>query len=68
MAAFQKEMRAARCDWQLNIYGNAVHAFTNPASGDNPSRGAAYNKEADMRSWEALKSFLKEIFLNDVKN
>jgi dienelactone hydrolase len=62
LSAFQDEMRAARADWQLNIYGNAVHSFTNPGSGNDPSSGAAYNKEADSRSWEALKSFLEEIF------
>lgn len=60
--AFENEMRAAGVDWQMNIYGNAVHSFTNPDSGNDPSKGAAYNKEADMRSWEAMKAFFKEIF------
>src|SRR4030042_635320 len=60
--AFQNEMRAAHVDWQMNIYGNAVHSFTNPDSGNDPSKGAAYDKEADMRSWEAMKAFFKEIF------
>lgn len=62
VSAFQNEMRAARCDWQMNIYGNAVHSFTNPDSGNDPSKGIAYNKEADMRSWEAMKAFFDEIF------
>jgi dienelactone hydrolase len=62
VAAFEKEMRDAKVDWQMNIYGNAVHSFTNPEAGDDPSRGAAYNKEADIRSWEAMKAFFKEIF------
>jgi dienelactone hydrolase len=62
LEAFEKEMRAAKVDWEMIIYGNAVHSFTNPASGDNPSKGVAYNKEADMRSWEAMKAFFKEIF------
>jgi dienelactone hydrolase len=59
---FQDEMRAAHVDWQMVIYGNAVHSFTNPDSGNDPSKGAAYNKEADMRSWEAMKLFFKELF------
>ncbi|MDO8662865.1 MAG: dienelactone hydrolase family protein [Candidatus Omnitrophota bacterium] len=63
VAAFQNEMRAANCDWQMNIYGNAVHSFTNPDSGNDPSKGLAYNREADMRSWEAMKAFFKEIFI-----
>jgi dienelactone hydrolase len=60
--AFQNEMRKAKADWEIFIYGNAVHGFTNPANGNDPSKGAAYNKEADKRSWEAMKQFFKEIF------
>jgi dienelactone hydrolase len=44
------------------ICGNAVHGFTNPEHGNDPSKGAAYNKEADMRSWEAMKQFFMEMF------
>ena len=60
--AFQDGMRKANVDWQMVIYGGAVHAFTNPESGDDPSRGAAYNEKADLRSWEAMKMFFAEIF------
>jgi dienelactone hydrolase len=35
--AFQNEVRSAPCDWQMNIYGNAVHSFTDPDSGNDPS-------------------------------
>jgi dienelactone hydrolase len=55
-------MRSAGTGWELNIYGNAVHSFTNPDSGSDPSKGVAYNREADLRSWEAMKAFFKEIF------
>jgi dienelactone hydrolase len=60
--AFWKEMENAHVNWQMNIYGGAVHSFTNPASGNDPSKGAAYNKEADQRSWQAMKDFFNEIF------
>lgn len=40
----------------LTSYGGAVHAFTNPASGNDPSKGVAYNA-ADRRSWIAMKDF-----------
>jgi dienelactone hydrolase len=63
--AFWKEMRDAKADWQMIIYGNAVHGFTNPENGSDTSKGAAYNKQADMRSWEAMKTFFNEIFLRD---
>lgn len=60
--AFREEMETAGVDWQLVMYGHAVHSFTNPGAGDDPSRGAAYNEKADHRSWEAMKTFFAEIF------
>jgi dienelactone hydrolase len=60
--AFQQEMRQAKTDWQMNYYGGAVHSFTNPKSGNDPSKGVAYNEKADHRSWEAMKTFFNEIF------
>jgi dienelactone hydrolase len=62
VAAFEEEMRAAGVNWQLNLYGGAVHSFTNPAAGDDPSRGSAYNAQADRRSWQAMQQFFAEIF------
>ncbi len=59
---FWDEMRNAGVDWQMVIYGGAVHAFTDPSAGDDPSTGVAYNEKADKRSWEAMKSFFAEIF------
>jgi dienelactone hydrolase len=58
--AFEREMRDAGVDWQINIYGGAVHAFSNPAAGSDAARGAAYNQQADRRSWEAMKLFFAE--------
>jgi dienelactone hydrolase len=55
-------MRQGKVDYQINIYGSAVHAFTNPASGDDPSKNVAYNANADRRSWQAMKDFFGEIF------
>ncbi len=60
--AFMDEMRASKVDWQLVIYGNAVHAFTLPAAGTDNAKGVAYNEKADKRSWEAMKLFFREIF------
>ena len=62
ITAFQNEMRNALVDWQMVFYGNAVHTFTNPDAGNDPSKGSAYNKIADERSWKAMKVFFKEIF------
>ena len=62
VAGFQEEMRAASVNWQFTAYGGAVHAFTNPRAGNDPSKGAAYNEQADRRSWQALTEFLRELF------
>ncbi len=62
IAAFQREMREANVDWQFIQYGGAVHSFTNPSAGTDPSKGAAYHAISDRRSWEHLKLFLKELF------
>lgn len=60
--AFQDEMRKAKVDWQMVFYGGAVHGFTMPETGTDPSKPAAYNEKADKRSWEAMKAFFAEIF------
>jgi dienelactone hydrolase len=62
VAGFEQEMRAAKADWQLVAYGNAVHSFTVPEAGSDPSKGAAYNPTADRRSWQAMRAFLDEVF------
>jgi len=59
--AFEKEMRDAKVDWRVLVFGGAVHAFTIKEIGTGNSV-AAYNEKADHRSWEELKSFLKEVF------
>jgi dienelactone hydrolase len=58
---FQDEMRAAKADWQMIYYANAVHAFTEKTAGNDNSKGAAYNEKADKRSWQAMLDFLKEV-------
>jgi len=62
VAAFQQEMRLAKVDWEMVYYGGAVHSFTNPDSGNDPSKGVAYNPEAARRSWAEMKLFLAEVF------
>lgn len=62
VVAFEDEMEAARVDYQLIMYAGAVHAFTQPMAGTDPSTGAAYNKNADIRSWDHMKLFFDEIF------
>jgi dienelactone hydrolase len=62
VAAFEEEMRRAGVDWQLVAYGGAVHSFTLRHAGSDNSKGSAYNEKADLRSWEAYRAFLAEVF------
>lgn len=58
--AFKAEMKNAKADMEFVAYPGAVHSFTNPDAGNDPSKGAAYNAEAAEKSWRAMKDFLKE--------
>jgi dienelactone hydrolase len=62
VTAFMEEMKKAKATWELIQYSGAVHAFTNPGAGDYNLPGVAYNKLADERSWETMKSFLADVF------
>jgi dienelactone hydrolase len=62
IAAFEQAMRQAGADWQMVLFGGAVHSFTNPAAGNNPAAGVAYNARAARRSWRYLQDFFQEIW------
>src|SRR6267142_484560 len=56
--AFVEEMSRAAANWQLNIYGGAMHGFTHEKRPYHP--GVAYNGQADARSAAAIREFLGE--------
>ena len=60
--AFKKEMDAAGVDYKFVAYPGAVHSFTVPSAGNDPSTGMAYNEEADRKSWEAMREFFSQLF------
>ena len=65
IAAFKKQMDSAKIDYKFIDYPNALHSFTNPeatAIGEKYNIKVAYNKEADEKSWNDMKTFLTEIF------
>lgn len=62
-ASFEQEMRAAKVDWQIHVYGGVVHSFTNPESDALGSpEFARYDKNADNRSWSSMISIFDEVF------
>jgi dienelactone hydrolase len=61
LLALGHELTAMQADWQIHAYGNAMHAFTNPAAND-PDFGTVYQADADRRSWKSTRAFLAELF------
>jgi len=61
MYQFASEMTEKNVDWQMHMYGQAAHSFTNPLANDD-EMGLHYNPIADKRSWVSTESFLKELF------
>jgi dienelactone hydrolase len=62
IAAFQDGMRKAKADWQMVLFGNAVHSFTNPEATGLNLPGVAYNAKAASRSFKYMELFFNEIF------
>jgi len=62
VAAFQKEMADAKSRYEFVAYPGAVHSFTHWTAGDDASTGAAYQKEADEKSWQAMQAFFAGLF------
>lgn len=61
--AFKKEMEEAEADYDIIVYENAAHSFTNPnADKYKDQLPLAYNEEADKKSWEDMKQFFSEVF------
>jgi dienelactone hydrolase len=60
--AFEQEMRAGGVDWRINVYGGAVHSFTNPDAGKLGIPAIAYHEPTDNRSWAAMRDLFDEVF------
>jgi dienelactone hydrolase len=57
---FIAEMKAARVDWQLFVYGGAVHSFTS-LNANVPGVGE-YHPVAAARAFKAMNDFFDEAF------
>lgn len=63
VVAFTKEMSHADADWQLAIYGGAMHGFTHRHATPGAVPGTAYDRLADQRSFAAARTFLADTLL-----
>jgi dienelactone hydrolase len=60
-SAFCEEMTRAHADYQLIVYGGAMHGFTHETA-DGRQPGVAYHAPSDARSSAAIRTFFGEIF------
>jgi dienelactone hydrolase len=64
VTAFCEEMNRADVDYQLTVYGGAMHGFTHETA-TGQQLGVAYHGPSDARSSAAIQTFFKEIFSRD---
>jgi dienelactone hydrolase len=60
--AFEDEMRAAKVDWRMHVYGGVVHSFTNPEADKAGNPAIRYDADADRRSWAEMLGLFDEVF------
>jgi dienelactone hydrolase len=68
VAAFAREMDDARADWQLTMYGGAVHGFTHRHATPGATPGVAYDERADSRSFADANRFMAQALGADPGN
>lgn len=56
--SFQQEMTAANARWELVVYGQARHSFTNADATKFGDPRMLHDPYADRKSWAALQDFL----------
>ena len=62
ITALRKEMEDAGASWQLGVYGDAEHGFTDPDAARLNRPGIAYDAHADKASWAATLAILEIAF------
>jgi len=58
----RKALDAAKVDWFMVTYAQAVHAFTNPDADSFKIPGIGYNEKAAKRSWDEMARFFQAQF------
>lgn len=57
---WESQMNAAKADWAMTLYGDALHGFTMPGAELSGFPGVAYQERADKRSWRAMLDLFDE--------
>ena len=58
---FQNLLSDVGVDWQMVIYGDSFGGFTNASLGYEVNEGMAYNYNADLRSFDAMRQFFSDL-------
>ena len=57
MDAFEEEMTAGQVDWQVVMFGGAVHSFCDPTANAGPTR---YDEKLCRKSYRLMRDFFDE--------
>lgn len=60
--ALEEELVAAGASWQMTVYGDAEHGFTDPQAAEIGHPGISYDAIADKASWAAALAVLEVAF------
>ncbi|HXS40081.1 MAG TPA: dienelactone hydrolase family protein [Stellaceae bacterium] len=58
MDALEQELTDAKIDWQVMMFGHAVHSFCDPTANAGPTR---YDAKLCEKSYDMMREFFKEI-------
>ncbi len=58
-------LELSEVDYEVALYGHAVHSFTNPEADGSFHPGAKYSETAEPRAWGAMKRWLREHFAEE---
>ena len=61
VVALTEELESAHADYQVIIYGGAVHGFTHEHAVAGAITGVAYDARADARSFAAIRNVLEHV-------
>lgn len=59
MDAFEAELSAAKVDWQIMMFGGAVHSFCDPTANFGPSQ---YDERLCRQSYRLMRDFFAGVF------
>lgn len=58
----KRALDAGHVDYRFIAYPGTVHSFTVKEAGNDPSKGTAYNAEADRLSWMEMTKLFQNVF------